>query len=384
MNRKVKTFIGALCLAMLCMSAYAQIPPGCRLDDQKGKVVESTIRLAMQAYTSLGKTLPFENIVTNPNIPASDKKFLTVFVVSDASTSAVGQDGCIIKSPALVGVEELDEFSVSGGCIAIASDNPEIRCSSGAVQTFGKQGDRPSLQNPALLYVIAHELGHILQRRPGEYAGRVEPIDLRQSVNAKLEVLQESCEPGLVKAEEDADQMAVQVLAKLLPYSPYREPLFSEQGSVLWGMDQLNLAANTWRTDALEREFISQKSPHKSFVPIEFPTPAAKVKANAKRFVCDVLTKKTGIIYYPGRAATHPPLEVRMQRVAESLRPIAANLPKAGAQQEYKPIAILQEQLGDIFAVIYRETGVYLQAVQSAICTKANSDHPTEGCLGKK
>jgi len=118
-------------------------------------------------------------------------------------------------------------------------------------------------------------------------------------------------------------------------------------------------------------------------VPTEFPTAPSTVTRNAKSFVCDVLTKRTGTIAYPGRSTTHPPLEVRMQRVAEALRPLAATLPKAGAKEEYKPVAVLQEQLSDIFAFMYRETGIYLEAVQSAICTRVNGDRPAEGCGGR-
>lgn len=369
----------ALAFGAVAGAASAQVPPGCRVDEEGGRAAAATIRLAAKAYEALGKPLPFDDVVSNPKLALSTPKSLAVYVVTDASGSTVGKDGCIARKPALVKGEELDAVSVRGGCVAAAA-RMEIRCSSDAVQMFGRQGERPGFANPALLYVLAHELGHILQRRPGEYAGRVEAIDLKQSQQAKLEILSDSCNPGLSKAEEDADRLAVQVLAKLLPDPPYREPLFSAQGSVLWGADQLNLAANNWRKTTLEREFISQTTPHKSFVPTEFPTPKSVVRANAKGFVCDVLTKKSGVILYPWRATTHPALELRMQRVAEALRPLAAGLPKTGAQQEYRPVSVLQEQLSDIFTFMYRETGVYLEAVQSAICTRVNSDNPVEGC----
>lgn len=368
-----------LLLVTTAGTASALEPPRCRLDEEGGKAVATTIRLSMKAYEALGMPLPFDEVFANPRGGASAPKALAVYVVADATTSTVGKDGCLVKRPAIVNGEELDPVSVRGGCVA-AAGKTEIRCSSEAVQMFGKQGERPGLANPALLYVLAHELGHILQRRPGEYAGRVEPIDLKQTQAEKLDTLRESCEPELTKAEEDADQLAVQVLAKLLPEPPYREPLFSAQGSVLWGVDQLNLAANSWRKASLEREFISQPEPHKSFVPIEFPTLASVVQANAKKFVCEVLTRKSGVINYPGRSTSHPMLELRMQRVAETLRPLAARLPKGGAQQEYRSVTVLQEQLSDVFTFMYRETGVYLEAVQSSICSRVNSDKPTEGC----
>ena len=379
MSLPLHCVITVLLLVTSVESASAQIPPNCRLDEEGGKAAATTLRLAMKAYDPLGKPLPFDEVIANPKVAPTTTKSLAIYVIEDATTNTIGKDGCLLKKPAIVKGEELDPISVRGGCVASAG-KMEVRCSSEAVQMFGKQGERPGMENPALLYVLAHEMGHILQRRPGEYAGRVELIDLKQSQAAKLEILRESCEPGQTKAEEDADQLAVQVLAKLLPEPPYREPLFSAQGSVLWGVDQLNLAANTWRKASLEREFISQPDPHKSFVPIEFPTPEPVVQANAKKFVCEVLTRKSGVIKYPGRSTSHPPLELRMQRVAEALRPLAAELPKTGMQQEYRAVAILQEQLSDVFTFMYRETGIYLEAVQGSICSRVNSDKPTEGC----
>lgn len=62
-----------------------------------------------------------------------------------------------------------------------------------------------------------------------------------------------------------------------------------------------------------------------------------------------------------------------MQRIAAALRPLAAQLPKTGAQQEYRSVAVLQEQISDIFTFMYQETGIYLEAVQSAICTRSTA-----------
>ena len=368
---------GATCLAQVPPS-----PAACRLDPEGAAAATRTIEFALKAYAELGTPLPIDAVVANPKSAQLAVKTLGVYVLFDASVGSISKDGCVRTAPPLVKGEPLDELSVRGGCVA-APGKLEIRCSSSAVQLFGKQGDRPGLANPALLYLLAHELWHIMQQRPGEYAGRVEYIELKKPREEKLQILQSTCEPGITKSEEDADRNALRVLERLMPFPPYREPLFSAHGSMLWGVDQLNLAANRWRKEALEREFISQPEPHKSFVPTEFPTPLARVKGNAKSFVCDVLTKRSGVVVHPSRAVTHPPLEVRMQRVAEALRARSAGLPKAGANEEYRTVAVLQEQLSDIFTFMYRETGVYLEAVQSAICTRVNSDLPAEGCSAK-
>lgn len=366
-------------LAAAAPAAFAEPePPRCRLDASSSKLVEETLVRAAAAFSRLGKPLPFVRIAVNPSSRVADGKTLNAYIVRDASVPAVGPDGCVHGPKALLVDEKLDALTVRGGCLASA-EGLEVRCSTSAVQVFGRMG-REGRANPSLLYVLAHELGHIRQGRPGEYQGRVDRLDLAAPVEAKLAALRKTCDPADTEAEEAADRLATEVLAALLPQPPYREPVFSEHGSVLWGMDQLNLAANEWRKLALEREFISQPKPHPSFLATEFPTPAATVQANAKRFVCDVLTKKSGTVLFPGRSISHPPLEERMRRVAGALKPIAAAKSKTGAQQEYRSISVLQEQLSAIFSHIYRENGAYLDGVQGAICTRVNSDKPASGC----
>jgi len=364
--------------AMHC-AALADEPPKCRIEQGPAPLVLATLRDAARAYGAQGKSLPFDRIEVNPDKPPTDPKTLVAYVVSDAPAAAVGSNGCSTRATTAGNAEPVDGLSVKGGCLALDVSPPQIRCSGDAVRIFGR-GHREGKASPALLYVLAHEMAHLLQGRGGEYAGRVEPLKLNATRETKLKALRESCEPGTSRLEVEADAMALQVLASLLPAAPYREPVFSPQGSVLWAADQLHLAANDWRKLALERELMSQAKPHRSFIPTTLPMPKDRVEANARRFVCDVLTRKSGVVLYPGKAGSHPALEERMRKVAEALRPIAAGLPRTGATQEYQPVAKLQEQLGDIFTFMYRETGIYMESLQDAICMRVNGDKPTAGC----
>jgi hypothetical protein len=187
-------------LPLAVSTSLAQAPPACRLDAEGAAAAGTTIRLALRAYAELGTPLPIDDVQVNPSSSQLPPRTLGVYVLSDASTSAIGRGGCLGNKPALVNGDELDTLSVRGGCVA-ASDRLEVRCSSSAVQLFGKQGNRLGLANPALLYLLSHELWHIKQRRPGEYAGRVELIDLKQPRDMKLQTLRASCEPGLTKAK---------------------------------------------------------------------------------------------------------------------------------------------------------------------------------------
>lgn len=272
--------------------------------------------------------------------------------------------------------QPLDSLSVRGGCILVAVGHMEIRCSTSAIRIFGDVGQKIDRANPSLLYVLSHELGHLYQRRVGEYAGRAERIDLTLDRASKLKNLQDSCDPTSTRKEDEADVIAVEVLRQTLALAPYREPLFSDRGSLYWNIDQLVLTSNAWQTATLEQEFMSQPAVHKTFVPTEFPTPPKTVDSNALQFVCDVLTKTKGSIYHPLRSLTHPPVELRLGRIAEALQPIAKKLPDNSAQRQFTPIAQLQTDLGPIFTHIYRETGIYMEAVQASICTQVNAPTP--------
>src|SRR5262249_37818201 len=156
--------------------------------------VARTVDAAMRSYVEMGKPKLFDQIAVNPAEPVNDRRALSIRVIIDAAEDGVTAHGCA-KGPVRKG-DVLDALSVRGGCVVIATDRMEIRCSAEAVRIFGEIRQRPGRAHPALLYVLAHELGHLLQRRPGEYAARVERVDLNASRTTKLEMLRTSCDPA--------------------------------------------------------------------------------------------------------------------------------------------------------------------------------------------
>jgi hypothetical protein len=349
------------------------------MDERYAGEIRRVLEGATRAYAELGKALPFTTVVVNPISPNRNRSELAVYLISDTAKVSTSKDGCS-KAEARPH-QELDNLSVRGGCVVTATENPQLRCSVQAVQIFGATGEQGFRSaNPALLYVLAHELGHLHLNQVGEYAGRVESINLTLSHDAKLRQLRAACDPADVRAEAEADTVAIEVLKRLLPHPPYREPALSEQGSLYWSIDRINLAANNWQKVALGREFISQPKPHRTFIPTEFPTDAATVERNSREFVCEVLNGRSGIVQYPLRAIDHPPLEQRMRLVAEALKPIASRLPASSGKERFPEVAKLQEQLSPIFTHIYRETGVYLENMRRNVCSRVNSESPAAGC----
>lgn len=365
-------------LLLLPLTAYANDIPVCRLDHNYDGVVRETAQRVLAAFKTSGKNIGLDQAVTNPVAKQSDSHTLSIYVVTDAPADAVSAKGCASRK--LNKGDNLDKLSVKGGCFVNSVDNHSILCSSDAVRLFAFGGDNADRLSPALLYVLAHEIGHIYQKRSGEYSGRVNVISLAADQASKIRQLRERCTPTLTEQEEQADEYSLDVLRTSLGKAPYREEVFSEQGSLFWNIDLLALAADKWAAASAEREFTSQPPMHKSFEPTEFPTPPRKIKLAAKKLVCDVIKDKTGTVSVPAVSSTHPPAEQRLRRIAEVLKPVAQALPKTGGSKQHQPIVLLQQDLGPIFTQIYRETGVYLEALESEICTLVNSPEPQKSC----
>jgi hypothetical protein len=352
--------------------------PGCRLDSSNNKFIQPTMERAIDAYAVIGKPLAITSIAINPPAPSTDGKTLDVYVVIDAAKGGTDPSGCATRVPR--DTDPIDPISVRGGCVITSVEHMELRCSSSAVSIFAKAGRKEPRESLALLYVLSHELGHLHQKRLGEYAGRAERIDIGQPPAAKLEILRASCDPVSTKMEEEADASSFEILVKLVGAPPYRDPILSERGSVYSNIDQLALAADGWQKLNARRDFISPQPLHKAFEPTEFPTPVAQIEKNARAFVCDVLKGKRGQVSYPGRSISHPPMEQRLRRMAEQLKPVADKLPAKAGDPNFAPVAVLYGDLGPVLTFIYRETGVYMETLQDRICTRVNGPRPEAGC----
>jgi hypothetical protein len=333
--------------------------------------VRDTVNQAITTYQSIGKMVPFNRVEVNPKSATDSDLTLNLWVIRTASKDMIDRRGCPTKSPTNNDVP-IDDLSVRGGCYVTATKKPEIRCSAEAITLFGQHPPGQHL-NPSLLYVMAHEIAHILQKRSGEYAGRSIVVTASHNYESRLHILQQNCDPVTTKREEEADKLAFQVLATALPSSPYREPTLSDRGSLLWNIDRLALSADAWQRGSAIREFTSSPKVHNAFEPTEFPTPPEKTKANAERFVQDVLESNGRVVSFPARSSTHPPIEVRLMNIVDALKPIAKDLPVTGGAKGYEPIAKLQQDLGDITSHIYRETGAYIEALHENVCSIVNA-----------
>lgn len=376
MNLRIFVVLAAM---LLSLHAQAEEVPACRLDHSYDEVVKTTVQRALAAYRASGMDTGLEAVAVNPAGGASsDPRRLNVYVVTNAAADAVDAKGCATRK--FNKGETLDQLSVTGACNVASIKRPTILCSSDAMRVFAFAGENADRDSPALLYILSHEIGHIYQKKPARYAGQVIKIPLAADADAKLKQLLARCTPADTELEEQADAYSLGVLRALLAQPPYRERLFSEQGSLFWNIDLMALAADEWALASTEQEFMGKPTMHKSFVPTEFPTPRAKIRLAAKALVCDVTTKKKGVVLVPEISSSHPSAEQRLRRIAEVLKPFARSLPKTGGSKDFTPLVRLQQDLSPIFTQIYRETGVYTEALEAEICTLVRAPDPLKAC----
>jgi hypothetical protein len=374
-----RIFLAVLVALLLPHSVHADEVPACRLDHQSDKVVKTTVERALASYKASGKDIGLDQVAVNPVAGApTDSRSLTVYVITNAAEDGIDAKRCATKK--FNKGEALDSLSVTGACSVVSIDRRTIVCSADAVKIFAFAGEGAERASPALLYVLSHEIGHIYQKKMARYSGHVINIALASDAGVKLEQLRSRCTPTDTELEAQADEYSLDVLRRSLAHAPYREHVFSEQGSLFWNIDLLALAADKWAVASIEQEFMGKAKLHKSFEPTEFPTSAHKIKLAARKLVCEVITSKKGAILVPQVSTSHPSAEQRLRRIAEVLKPVARALPKNGGSQEFKPVVRIQQDLSPIFTQIYRETGVYMEALEGEICTLVNAPEPRSAC----
>lgn len=363
-------------------SAEAVTTPPCRFDSSLEEPVRLALNHALEAFKYEKISLPFTQGVVNSDKPVPPG-WVGIEVVKDATQNEVNSKGCPKDGTPNGGPAPVDQISVRGGCYVSSAVPNLIRCSAEALTAFRAGTSEVRPESPALLYVLAHELAHLHQNRQGEFSGRIETIDLQKPIAARLQQLERNCAPALITKEEEADNIALQVLKQRLLAPPYRESVFSAQGSMYWNIDRIRLAANKW--DRIKQGQLGQEteSVHQTFDPSKIgtlPATAKVVRSASRRFLCDVLKPAKRSIRYPVRQSTHPSAEARLRKIADVLSGSASGLPDSDGSQIFQPIAHLQENVSPIFAFMDREFGIYVDKVHGAVCSAVNAGATEDMC----
>ena len=138
-------------------------PPGCRLWTPPAVVLNTLVEALKQSKEL--KDLPYDGIAINPI--SFSPRILQLHLIRDAERDTLGADGCPTTSSQAS--REWDDLTVRGICRVRSG---RIYCSADAVEGAlkGDVSHRGNGVSPLLLYVFAHELGHIAAQDPGTSA----------------------------------------------------------------------------------------------------------------------------------------------------------------------------------------------------------------------
>ena len=274
-----------------------------------------------------------------------------------------------------------DAISVKGVCNVSTQKHISLRCSSGALKILLGRYLPEGSASPSILYLLAHELGHLAMTEKGKFTSTGKALPLSADSKKKLKWLRQGCldtsQSRHYQAEEEADRLAILVLKKSLGFSPYKENVLNRQNARIWGADliRLNLSYlkqwdGFWASDANSRL-------QSVYDPDSLPLPASEAYVSwaAKRFVCDLIAEnEVGELLVPFHSLTHPPATARMSLVSKTLRKKqptdshdSASLSHANALG-LDPFAELMGQLGEVFSHIDQQYAEYHNELQKNIC----------------
>jgi hypothetical protein len=330
-------------------------------DNLYADIIKLTVQSSLDAFAKNKINLPFDSVIINPTQPIQDNQ-LVVELISN--------NGPQCQSQVPLGV-----------CSVSKRESNKIKCDAQALTIFSPL-TRP---NPSLLYLFAHEIGHIHQRQSGTFTPQLSSINLGDSVPNRIKTIKNGCDRLLyrsqVKQENEADDLALLVLKSLLLSAPYSEPTFSERGALYWNLDLIRMVAEKLKNVSFQSHENSEMNIHPVFDPNTVPRLSTEpdnqyIEWSSHRFLCDVTTQEIGNITYPLRQSTHPSAESRMKKIADRLSEHAETLPGIAdypdRQSTLSAIAMLQEKVSPIFSFMDQRFGEYFSQVHAAVCTNVN------------
>lgn len=269
---------------------------------------------------------------------------------------------------------ERDEFSVRGTCLT----NPvarTVRCSAGALKMLlSRDAVRAGVPTLALMQVLGHEFGHLVEGVESAFTGGDHLVDLSWPAEDKLTVIQKQCRLGdsLRKSERDADAVGLRIAKRWLPEIARLTP---RESSVSWQVSQAvhqsgNLARwnNAWTGSRIEQVRALQPNPRGGIRQLDSSgrafvdgpkTDAASLATSANAFLCGMNWSRNGVVDVLVQAgSTHGTLIERMASTLSSMRPLPSGNQGADADAAIAAYA-------DLALEIDRK---YLAAIEGAIC----------------
>jgi ankyrin repeat protein len=354
--------------------------PACRLDTTIERVVSDASSRIVGAYAQLGIALPFDSVDINVQNDQSNRR-LAIYLIKDARQDGVDEKSCILTarstpdSPPLDGLcvptrlrncsrsqlremrrrndqmgrfglagacyltntqactesemgktfdnIQRDPLTVKGGCVtSIIDGRSTIQCSAGAIKILQTDDAQQREPSAALLFVLAHEMFHVIQANQSAYSGTDSVIDLSASATVKRTQLKQKCDraPALGDTEDAADAAALRVLTVLWPWMQKKIPPSISRNNLVdqigFGASYLDQYLHMWNDGG---PVIHHPAFEINVVDTDTSVPYTEPDNSAKVFFCDVMRPGRGNMAIPLYHGDHSRLATRMKNISSRL-----------------------------------------------------------------
>lgn len=257
---------------------------------------------------------------------------------------------------------------VSAGCVAKRPGN--VQCAAGAIAAL-TEGDETA--NPALLFVLAHEVGHLAQSDDDTaFSGQPPYVDGTAKTETKLEGIRRACQSfkdGIAR-ERDADDRAMSVLEHLL-----NDPSNDFGGKAMSGPD----LSNRVRLAAMRLEvWLGEPNGRHDRTLVDrvdtqhLPSSPGEARKLADASLCYVLGAKSGRIAIPVFRGDHPDPADRLSRVSAAL--MSTN-PRGALAASHPGFGVIEDLTKALGAVLAESDVQYAQLRDwygTGLCTATN------------
>jgi len=325
----MRRFLFAVAIAIPAFFAVAHAEtigpaPQCRLQDVHKSAVHDALQRALKVLDPDQKTVSAVSINSYQNGDGT----LNIQIITDADFRRVDHQGCAPKVTEEIDVVA-DRFtqSTSGMCAVEFTPAPLLKCSASSIDLLMKDAKDPYHPSESLLYILAHELSHVLHHDKAAFAPLLVRIALSDAVEQKWSSLRDVCrdQAQSFPLEVRADDEAITVLSKLLVKPPYKDSTLTPAASLGMAVGRLRLTADHLQASTLNTG--EKRRLPRSLVDPHLPSSQAEVHEKGDRALCEVLTENEGELVMPMAGGSHPDAARRMRAISKRLAEFARSLP---------------------------------------------------------
>ncbi len=318
-------------------------------------------------------TAPDACALVSPDDPVIED----VRIAADTTRRHIGREVSIsVQAPTATGINVLVYEDAPKPRCARPTDLPSVcrverveearavvRCSAKALRALDLA---PGSPDPAILFVVAHEVAHVLLGHGGDFIDPTLVVDRATPVGSRLSKIIEGCtsREESVKAEEAADAEALRVLERAISEPAYTEEFVQPAARRTLFVGRLRQAAA--ELAAVSAPDSSAQLPEVLDSP-RLPVDEAYVAWASERVLCDAVHAKKPLLV-PLRNTTHPDAASRMAALSERL---TGGTAAAGEREAGRPVSHLLSSLGSVFERIDADEAEFRAGLIPAMCTRA-------------